>query len=80
MPKTTKTAAAVKTYRLGSSPFVYAPGLIAWAINGASFPKDRKNLANVVAATWKLPMAAATALVTRKVPHTIDGETVVFAA
>ena len=72
---------AVKTiYRLGSSSFVHAPGLVAWAINGAKFPRDRKTVANIIAKTWGIPMPVATALVTEKAAFTIDGMTVVFAA
>jgi hypothetical protein len=68
----------MKTYRLGSSSMVYAPGIVAWAINGAAFKRDRKKLAFIGASTWSIPEGAALALITRKVPHTIEGETVVF--
>jgi len=40
------------TYRLGSSPLVHAPGLIAWAINGYAFPRDRTVILRVVTDTW----------------------------
>ena len=70
----------MKTYRLGSAEFVHAPGLIRWAINGAKFKKDRRTVTNVVAQTWNIPMSAALALTTEKVPFTLDGETVVFEA
>lgn len=66
------------TYRLGSSPMLYAPGFIAWAINGAKFKRDRKRMAEIVSDGWSLPISAATALVTEKVPHTIEGDVVVF--
>jgi hypothetical protein len=68
------------TYRLGSSGMVHAPGLIAWAVNGAKFKRDRKTMANVVAQGWSIPDAAALALVTGAVPHTVEGEVVVFTA
>ena len=70
----------MKTYRLGSSEMVHAPGLIAWAINGASFKKDRPAMVRVVSATWSIPEAAALALVTKAAAFTLDGETVVFSA
>lgn len=66
------------TYRLGSASFVYAPGLVAWAINGAKFKRDRPQMAKIIADSWKVPHDAAMALVTEAVPHTIEGETVVF--
>ena len=62
------------TYTLGSSSFVHAPGLIAWAINGAAFKQDRKAMINVVSKTWSIPEAAATALLLKKVPFTITAE------
>lgn len=65
-------------YRLGSSSMVSAPGIVRWAINGASFPKDVEAMARVIAETWSLPSIAAERLVTKKVPFTIDGEAVVF--
>lgn len=75
-----RKAAAPKTYRLGSSSMVSAPGLVRWAINGAKFPRDRKTVTNVIAQTWSVPMAAATKLVTEAVSFTVEGETVVFTA
>lgn len=68
------------TYRLGSAPMVYTPGLIAWAINGASFKKDRPAMIKLVAETWSIPRPAARKLLTREAPYTIEGETVVFDA
>jgi hypothetical protein len=70
----------MREYRLGSAEFVCAPSLVAWAINGAYFKKDRDKVVNVIAKTWSIPFDAALALATKKVPYTIDGETVVFKA
>lgn len=70
----------MQTYRLGSSEMVGAPGIVAWAINGAKFAKDRKTVINVIVQTWGIPEPAARALVTEKVPHTIDDGAVVFTA
>jgi hypothetical protein len=70
----------VKTYRLGSTEFVSAPGMVKWAINGAKFRKDRDAMIKVIAETWNVPRPAAFALVTGEVPFTLDGETVVFTA
>lgn len=67
-----------ETYRLQSAPFVHAPGLIAWAVNGARFADDAPTLANVVAETWGIPSAAARALVTGAASYELDGDSVVF--
>lgn len=69
-----------KTYRLLSSPMVSAPGLVAWAINGYAFKRDRKVLLNVITSTWGIPKGAAASLLSKSVPYTTDGETVVFTA
>ena len=67
------------TYRLGSNELVHAPGVIAWAINGYAFKRDRAALRRVVVDGWPgVPAAAVDQLLSRAVPHTIDGETVVF--
>lgn len=68
----------MKTYRLGSSPAIHAPGMVAWAINGAAFKKDRAKMVQIIAQGWNLPEDAARELVTKRVPYTIEGETVVF--
>lgn len=66
------------TYRLASAAFVHAPGLIAWAINGAKFPRDRAIMARIVRETWKLPEQVAYDFVCGHHPYTLDGDTVVF--
>jgi len=68
----------MKQYRLGSSPLVHAPGIIAWAMNGYAFEDDRPQLERVVSETWKLPPEATQALLGKKVPHQIEGDVVVF--
>lgn len=70
----------MKTYNLTSNDMVCAPGLIAWAINGAKFKRDRNQMIKIIAATWSLPRPAAKALVTGAVPHTVTDETVSFTA
>jgi hypothetical protein len=69
-----------KLYRLGSTEFVHAPGLVAWAINGAHFRKDRAAMINVIEKTWSIPHIAAFALVTGEVPYTVENDAVVFTA
>jgi hypothetical protein len=69
---------APKTYRLGSSEMVYAPGIIRWAICG--FKSDRQAMIEIVL-SWKgVSEAAAIALLSQRVPFTVEGETVVFTA
>lgn len=67
------------TYRLGSSPTVHTPGIIAWAINGYAFEKDRAQMVKVVCDTFpNLPASAARQLLSKEVAYTVEGETVVF--
>ena len=70
----------MNTYRLASAAFVHAPGLIAWAINGAAFPKDRAAMVRIVRETWNLPEHVAYDIVTEELPYTLDGDTVVVHA
>lgn len=65
-------------YRLASVDFVFAPGFIAFAINGAKFEKDRKQMIDLVAKGWSIPHHAAEVLICESVPYEIVGETVVF--
>ena len=71
---------AVAKYKLGSNGLVYAPGVVAWAINGATFKKDAPKLVKLVAESWGLPLPAAKALVMKKVPYEVVGEAVEFEA
>lgn len=70
----------MQTYRLGSSPMIYAPGVIAWAKNGYGFNDARKSMIDVVIAGWPIPEDAAKALLSGDAPYKIEGETVVFEA
>ena len=68
-----------ETFRLGSSPAVHTPGLIAWAINGYHFEADREPILNAIATTFPaVPRLAVAALLSKAVPYTVEGETVVF--
>lgn len=67
------------TYRLGSSPLINAPGIVAWAINGYAFERDRPILLRVVAEGWpSIPKDHVSMLLSKTVPYAIDGDTVVF--
>ncbi|GAA5666032.1 hypothetical protein Brsp07_04541 [Brucella sp. NBRC 14130] len=66
------------TYRLGSSDFAHAPGLIAWAINGYAFKKDQTTLRKIVADTWGIPGDIAHKLLSKEISYKIEDEKVVF--
>lgn len=66
-------------YRLGSNELVHAPGVVAWAINGYAFKRDRVVLRRVIVDGWPgVPDAAARQLLSGSAPYTVDGDTVVF--
>lgn len=67
-------------YRLGSAGFVHAPGMVAWAINGYAFKKDRKRIMEVMKAWDGVPTSALHDLLSGRVPYTVDGDVVVFRA
>jgi hypothetical protein len=67
------------TYRLGSSPLINAPGIVARAINGYAFERDRPVLLRVVAEGWpSIPEDHVSMLLSTTVPYDVDGDTVVF--
>jgi len=67
------------TYRLGSSSLIHTPGIIAWAINGYAFPRDRARMVQVIAATFPtVPAQAIEQLLSKAVAYTVESETVVF--
>ena len=70
----------MKTYRLGSTPLISAPGIVVWAINGYAFKADRKNLVRVIRDGWKVPEEAAVALLSGAAVYEISDEVVVFTA
>lgn len=66
------------TYRIGSSGLVYAPGIVAWAINGYAFEDDRPALLRVVSGTWSgIPVDIWERILTGQLEYQVDGETVV---
>lgn len=76
--RTARVVATARRYRLGSNGLVHAPGIIAWAINGYAFKKDRKAIENVVVSGWNVPVEHARALLSKAVPYRVEDETVVF--
>ena len=70
---------AQTTYRLASSPAVHTPGIIAWAINGYAFERDRPQMLDVICGTFPtVPRPAVEQLLSKAVPFTVEGETLVF--
>lgn len=66
-------------YRLGSSPAVHTPGIIAWALNGYYFEDDRPQLLDVIASTFPtVPRAHLEQVLLRRIDYRVEGETVVF--
>ncbi len=67
------------TYRLLSTDMVHTPGIIAWAINGYAFDRDRQNMVQVIASTFPtVPAPAIEKLLSKAVPHAIEADAVVF--
>ena len=66
------------TYRLASNGLCHTPGILAWAMNGYAFPRDRARLTAVFVDGYGLPKPAAKALLSGAAPHTIEGDSVVF--
>lgn len=79
MTDTDQQVPAQTTYRLHSSPMQHTPGVIAWAINGYAFPKDRSMLIKVVKTGFAgVPAFAIQQLLSGAVSHTVEGDVVVF--
>jgi hypothetical protein len=57
---------------------VNTPGILAWAINGYKFKKDRKAMRRVLAEGYDLTDKVADGLLSGKIPHRIEGDEVVF--
>lgn len=67
------------TYSLHSTPGVYTPGLIAWAINSCHFVEDRDTIMDMICATFaEVPREAMTLIVLEGHPYKVEGETVTF--
>jgi len=57
---------------------ISAPGIVRWAINGAKFERDLPAMVRVISDGWGVPYSHAEAMLKGDVPHTIEGETVIF--
>ena len=68
-------------YSLQSSSMVHTPGLIAWAINGYAFDKDRMTILKTMADSLPdVPVPALQQFLSGSVTYRVEGETVVFTA
>lgn len=66
------------SYTLQSSSFVHTPGILAWAVNGARFKRDRPQMVKIIRDTYGLSNDVATGLVTGRIPYAVQGESVIF--
>lgn len=66
------------TYTLHSSPLVFTPGFIAWAIAGAKH--QPRQMLKIISEGYSLPKPVARALLAGSIAYTIDGETITFEA
>lgn len=63
-------------YRLCSSGLVFAPGIVRTAVD--TYKANPKVSVNLLAEGWGLPRDVAEKVCRRKLPFTIEGETVVI--
>jgi hypothetical protein len=63
-------------FRLGSSPAIYAPGIVVWARSLALTDADKA--AQIVSECWSIPLWAAQDLTLGRSAYRIEGETVIF--
>lgn len=68
----------LRQMRLLSSEMVHTPGLMAWAVNGYQFPRDRPALRRVIGDTYRLTRRCVDDLLSGRVPYTVEGDAVVF--
>ena len=68
------------TYKLQSSPGLYAPGLVNWCKNGYAFEEDRDTLVNVLWETYShaLPKTIIHALLNGDIPVKVEDEAVLI--
>ncbi|CUT13568.1 hypothetical protein BF49_4648 [Bradyrhizobium sp.] len=59
---------------------IHAPSLVEWCMAGGGYHlrAGLPAMANVLVATWELPAWVANAMLTRRMPYAIDGDTVVI--
>lgn len=65
-------------FRLTSTPMINSAGMIVYLT--AMFRHDTKNAVNILVQGYSLSKKTATGLLNGSIPHTIEGENVVFKA
>jgi hypothetical protein len=60
------------------TPLGHTPGILRWARNGCKLKRDRKALAAVFTDGFGLTDQCAHDLLSGRIPHSIDGNSVVF--
>lgn len=67
-----------RTVALTSTEAVYAPGMLAWCINGYQFKRDRKALIDVMQAWPGLTRKEWHGVLSGAIPHTVEGDKVII--
>jgi hypothetical protein len=66
------------TYRINSSPLLYMPGILNWAINGYKFNRDREAIRRVLTEGCNMTDECADALLSERVPFVVVDDAVEF--
>lgn len=68
----------MKNIALNSTQLAFAPGILAWAINGFKVKKDRTKMRNVMKSWPGLTDKQWDGVLNGTIPHTIDGDKVLI--
>jgi len=69
------------TFHLHSTGLIHTPGILAWAINGYKFKKDRKRIMDVFKAGFEgqgMSEEVMHKLLAGEIPFKVEGSTVVL--
>lgn len=67
-----------KQVALTSTSMIHAPGILAWAINGAKFKKDRAKMVKVMQSWPGLTVKEWEGVLDGTIPHTVEGDKVLI--
>jgi hypothetical protein len=72
----------MKTYEISSHPMVYAPGMVRYCIAGyrTSKGRGRSPFIRILHEGYGLDKKLVTGLLSGKIPHRVEGDSVVFEA
>lgn len=76
----TSQATVETRYTLQSNGIIHTPGILAWAINGYKFDRDKDVLKRVFTEGYNLPDDVAHKLLNGDIVYAVEGSTVVFHA